>query len=463
MIEIAVRLASLAVCVGLVSPTVGAAQSQAVVVSGVTVIDGTGAAPQVGMTVVISAGRVAALHHGREDVPGARQIDGHGKFLIPGLWDMHVHLAKAGVDALPVLVANGVTGVRDMGGDPALVGAWRSEIDRGERLGPRITWAGPLLESPARFERMQRRGTVEPVQSFRLAVPNATSARVAVDSLVSLGVDFIKVRTVESAETYRGIVAAAARHNLPVVGHSMGFPLETLMEAGQRSIEHVLQPTLQKRSRSQRAQLISDMTARRIAVVPTAVNYHSSFALSHRELAAIVRDSPGTQDPRRRFVRGYLLEDWSEQLRERPRGVRGWLYDRLVRRGYRDALRDYREMHRAGVLILPGTDLAVLGIYPGFSLHDELRHFVNDIGMTPLDALLSATSQAAEFLGLDDTLGTITVGKVADLVLLDADPLADIANVSRIRGVFVNGVYLDRPALDSLLHAAAAGSAAGVF
>jgi hypothetical protein len=184
------------------------------------------------------------------------------------------------------------------------------------------------------------------------------------------------------------------------------------------------------------------------------VNYYQWRLVPPGEARRILADTLGRLDPRRRYIRGYLLEDWREQVTER-----GGVMDALLRRfflprAYRGVLRDLQEMHRAGVRILPGTDVAVALMYPGFSLHDELGYFVARIGMTPMEALVSATRFSAEFSGMLDSLGTVQVGKLADLVLLDADPLVDIRNVGRIAAVVTRGELYDRAGLSGLLAAA---------
>jgi imidazolonepropionase-like amidohydrolase len=445
-------LGSIAAMLGSTPLTVGAQQGAALAITSVTLIDGTGAAPRADMTVIVRGNRIVAVEPAATAQPPADAvvIDGRGKYLIPGLWDMHVHLAKAGPGSLPLLVANGVTSVRDMGGDAALLRGWRDDIEAGRRLGPRMKWGGPMLESPERIARMRKRGTHEPVDRFRAGVADPASAERVVDSIARLGVDFIKLRTVASDETYRAIAAAAARHRLPLVGHATDVPFEEVLRAGQKSVEHTVYPSLQGRTPRDRAKLIAEMARRGIALVPTAVSYYESIDLSNARVRRIMNDSLGAIDPRRRYVDGYLLEDWKEQLDERPGGLRASIQGAVVGQIHKSAVQDAKEMRRAGVRIMPGSDLAVIGIYPGSSLHDELRLFVQKLGMSPMEAIVSATRQPAEFFGMEDSLGTIAPDRIADLVLLDADPLVDITNTRKIDTVILRGRLLGRAELDKL-------------
>jgi imidazolonepropionase-like amidohydrolase len=448
------RIVFAAVIVAIVGafPSRADAQGGTIAITSVTVIDGTGSAARSDMTVIVRGGRIIAVDPAAtaQAPADAVVIDGRGKFLIPGLWDMHVHLAKAGAGSLALLVANGVTSVRDMGGDAALLRTWRDDIEAGRRLGPRMKWAGPMLESPERIARMRKGGTHEPIDRFRAAVADPASAERVVDSIARLGVDFIKLRTVASDETYRAIAAAAARHGLSLVGHASDVPFEEVLKAGQKSVEHTVYPSLQQRSPKDRAKLIAAMARRNIALVPTAVSYYESIDLPASRMRRMMDDSLGVTDPRRRYIDGYLLQDWREQLDERPGGLRASIQGAVVGQIHKAAVQDAKEMRRAGVRVLPGSDLAVIGIYPGSSLHDELRLFVQKLGMTPMEALVSATRQPAEFFGMQDSLGTIEANRIADLVLLDADPLADIRNVRRIDAVILRGRLLDRPALEKL-------------
>ena len=425
-------------------------------ITGVTVIDGTGGAASPHMTVLISGGKIIAVDSMSQAIVPAQAhvIDGRGKFLIPGLWDMHVHLTKTGARSLGLFIANGVTSVRDMGGDFAVVQSWRTDIAAGVRVGPRIRTAGPILESTERVRRMKARGTVEPVDRFRAPIADTIDVRRVVDSVARLGTDFIKVRTAASPETYEAIATAARRTGLTLAAHGDIVPPEAMLRAGQRSVEHAIYPTLRKRDAGVRARLIRELAAAQVTIVPTMVNYYQWLLVSPAEARRIVDDSLGGIDPRRRYIAGYLLEDWREQIAERG-GVKDALIRRLyLPRAYSGVLRDLKEMHRGGVRILPGTDVAVALMYPGFSLRDELGYFVDKIGMTPAAALVSATRFAAEFSGMSDSLGTVHVGKLADLVLLDADPLLDIRNVGRIHAVIARGALFDRAGLSGLLAAA---------
>jgi len=412
----------------------------------VTVIDGTGAAPHAGLTVLVEGDRITRVGpSGEVRVPASATIvDGAGRTLIPGLWDVHVHLSKLRASALPLFVANGVTGVRDTGGEWPELARWRRQIEAGERIGPRFLTAGPYLEAPSNVLRVLLEDTVEPEQRTRIGVGSPAEAHRVVDSIAAMGVDFVKIRTIESVETYRAIAAAAERNGLDLAGHAFGMPPEAVLEARQESIEHFL-PIPEGWDRERRMALFRDFARAGTAIVPTLTSGFGSLLVPGEELAALVDDSLGRVAPRRRYLSAYLVADWREQLEERtPRALEFW------RGFYPTALLTVREMREAGMPVLPGSDAAVIGVFPGSSLHTELELFVDSLGMTPMEAITSATGEAAAFLGIDDSVGTIAPGILADLVLLDADPLADIANTRAIAGVVLDGRWLDRAALDGL-------------
>lgn len=417
-------------------PTRSAAD--AIVFTHVTVIDGRSATPRSDRTVVVSGSRIVAEGAAAATpVPaGARTIDGRGKYLIPGLWDMHVHTVTPGGDELLVLyIANGVTGVRDMAGDWPTLTAWRREIASGARIGPRIVASGPYLE-----------GGDVPIPHLLVRTP--ADAQPAVDSLIRLGVDFIKVHSQLTRETYFAIARAARARGVPFAGHVPRSVLpEEASDSGQRSIEHLLtipnqctpadsvalaprfrvQSVLGRCSSADLAPLFARFVRNDTWMVPTMVAAVEIAGWPKREL-------PG--DSFARFLPD-TLRRYVAQIFPMPDSVppdadvvgRALLEKRVAIVG---------AMHRAGVRIMAGTDAPLRNSPPGFGLHEELAWLVR-AGLSPFDALRAATLEPARFLKLEDSLGIIATGKLADLVLLDANPLADIGNTRRISAVVANG------------------------
>ena len=425
--------------------------SGALAIQDVTVIPMTGAPPIERATVLIRNDRIAAIGPSSDvDVPdGATIIDGTGRFLIPGLIEMHAHVSKLRASSLGLFVANGVTTLRDMGGEHAELLRWRNEIGQGQRVGPRMLIAGPYLESADNIARMRRdppEARVEPFERTRIGVGSPEDATRIVDSLAALELDFLKIRTVQDLATYRAINEAAGRHGLKVVGHVLGLTPERVLEAGQDGVEHFFYPVLDDYTREQRMALWRQFSERGIAVVPTLVTFTRSAFPPTDSLRAIVEDSLGAIEAERRYLSRFLVLDWREQVLEADDETR------VVLRGlYPSVVRNLREMHEAGVPVLAGSDVAVLNIFPGSSLHEELELFVSELGMSPHDALAAATVRSAEFLGIQDSVGTIEVGNVADLALLGANPLEDISSLARVEAVVLRGRLLDRAALDRVL------------
>ena len=435
-----------------------AAQSagQPWVITDVTVIDPRSGRITQHSNVVVNGAKITSIQPASVPVPrGAHRIDGQGKFLIPGLWDAHVHLTKAGPLSLPLFVANGVTGVRDMGSDLREVTGWRSEIERGERVGPRILTAGPILESTANIARMKQEGTVEPVDRIRMGVASAEEGRAVVTRLAGLGVDEIKMRTTPDEATFVAVAVEAKRRHLPFAAHPVGTP-RSMISAGLKSVEHFLAfPPLDALTRTERRALFDKMVEARMSYSNTMVNLDPLF-LPYEEAKRRVEDSTGVVDPRRKYVCGYLIDDWREQVEEGKSAP----YE-AFRKQLPNLYRDFREMREAGVQFLAGSDVGVLLMYPGFSLHDELQKLVDIVGFRPMAALRVATSGPAAYFGRESEFGSLEPGQTADLVMLDANPLVDIQNTQRIAGVMANGVWLNRSALDRLLREIARDAQAG--
>jgi predicted amidohydrolase YtcJ len=424
--------------------------AQTMAITDVTVINPGTQAVLPHRTVVIERGRIRSIQAGAvKRLGNTRLISGSHKFLIPGLWDAHVHLTKAGPLSLPLFVANGVTGVRDMGSDFSEVAKWRSDIEVGRLVGPRIKTAGQMIESRANVERMKREGTVEPVDRLRIGVANAEEARAAVRRLARQGVDHIKMRTTPDADTFRAVAAEATEQKLPFAAHPLAAP-EELMRVGLRSVEHFLAFPPVDGAPAERRALFQKMAQSRLFMSDTGVNLDALIALPYDEVKQRIEDVDGKLDPRRPYVCGYLIADWREQAEELKDPETAKAYQSL-REQLPDYYRNIREMREAGVKFLAGTDTAVVLMYPGFSLHDELQKMVRDFGFTQMEVLRIATSNVSEFYGAEQRFGAIEVGQAADLLLLDADPLVDIQNTTKIRGVMAQGRWFDRTALDNLL------------
>lgn len=423
------------------------AQDSVTAFTHVTVIDGRRPAPWTDRTVVIRGNRIADEGPAASvRVPAdARVIDGRGKFLMPGLWDMHVHtVMPGGRDVLPLYVANGVTGVRDMAGDWATLTRWRREIAAGTLTGPRIVASGPYLE-----------GGDQPIP--HLLVRSPADAAPAVDSLVRLGVDFIKVHGQLTRESYFAIARAARERRIPFAGHvSRVVGAADASDSGQASIEHLLaipnpcsaaevvalaprftsQAALGRCDTTDQAPLYDRLRRNGTWVVPTLVAQVEVSRWPRRELPgdSVARYLP---DSLKRYVAGIFPMPDSVPADADATGAK--LFDKRV--AVTGAL------FRAGVGVLAGTDAPLRNSPPGFGLHEELLYLTR-AGLTPFEALRAATYEPARFLGLLDSLGTIETGKVADVVLLSANPLADIRNASRTLVVVANGrrftVHRDR-------------------
>jgi imidazolonepropionase-like amidohydrolase len=447
--------------------SVAHAASAPIAITGVNVIDVTGGTVAANSTVVITRDRIvdvgksADVHIPRD----AQVVDGSGKFLIPGLWDMHVHMVfgdwfpQSREITLPLFVANGITGVRDMGGELDILQQWRKEITQGKLLGPRIVTSGPMLDGP------------KPRFPSSVAVASPEDGRRAVDDLKRRGADFIKLQSLMSRESYFAIAGEAKKRGMVFAGHVPdAIRAMEASNAGQKSIEHLtgvfegcsnvedelltgpkgLKRFLETFDDAKCAALIAVFAKNRTWQAPTLVWERGGNLLDQRDLQ---QDSRARYVPAswkngtwRRFTEDILKDQANEALKTRQRFVA-------------KELEVVRAMYRAGIPFLAGTDTAAgVYVFPGFSLHEELQLFVQ-AGFTPLGALQCATRNPAEYLGKLDEMGTVEKGKVADLVLLDANPLDDIANTQRIAGVIAAGRYLSRAGLDQLLRSVEAAAA----
>jgi imidazolonepropionase-like amidohydrolase len=442
----------------------------------VTVIDATGAPPRPDMTVVVVGHRISAIDPSSSaSIPfRAQTIDATGNFLIPGLVDSHLHLTGAGEPNgsrqyfLPLLLANGITTVRDMGGYLESLVPLRREIRSGKRLGPQIFFAGPYLDGdPPSFQPS-------------LVVTNAPQVVTDIQTLVQKGVDFIKVQSTLSRDAYFAIAETCRREHITFVGHVPDrVTAAEASDAGQKSIEHLtgvlracstdepalireqLRPTPKNESPrdAHTRELAGERELLAMYSPRNADALIAKFSANHTwqvpTLILLRNDvfSPADADllseALLRFVPRGIAQEWPKARQENDQfatpqefALRADLLARFMQLVGR--------MQSAGVRILAGTDTAAPYLVPGFALHQELVLLVQS-GLTPMQALQGATQGPAELLGKLPTQGTVEPGKFADLLLLDANPLDDIRNTQKIRAVVLRGKLLDRAALDALL------------
>ncbi len=440
---------------------IGLAQSPSVlIIHDVTVIDATGAPAQPHRTVVVQDGKIADVRSVADGIggkPSAVQIDGRGKFLIPGLWDMHVHMVFGdwfphGKEiALPLFIANGITGVREMGGELDVLQQWRKEIAVGTLIGPRIVMAGPMLDGP------------EPRFPSSVAIKTPEDGRRAVDDLKRRGVDFIKLQSLIPREAVFAIADEAHKQGITFVGHVPdAMRASEASNAGQKSFEHLIgifegsSPLEDEFIKGPKTvgKFLSTYDPERAAKLFALLAKNQTWqcpTLVWERGGNLIEETDFAHDTRAKYVpaswKDVTWKRFTDQVEHEFNTDDLGTRKRFVAK----ELEVVKAMHDAGIPFLAGTDTASgVYVFPGFSLHEELQRFVA-AGFTPMEALQTATLNPAKFLGMDDRLGTIEKGKAADLVLLDANPLDDIRNTQKIAAVVANGRYFSRADLDKML------------
>ncbi len=466
----------------LVSPQASSTKQRALALTHVTVINGTGVPAQPDVTIVIRGDRIVGMgKSGKIRVPAGTQIvNATGKFLIPGLWDMNAFFYEK--DYLPLFIANGVTGLRVMLGY-AEQHEWRKEIEAGHLLGPRMVIATRWLEGPKQIE------------PYFIPVGNEAEARQAVINAQKFGADFVEVGGAETLprEAFFALADEAKKRDIPFEGHvPVSVSVEEASNAGQRSIDplpeifevdvgtlaacssreadllkswqeaqasfnasrHEADPLWTIPGSRARMQLALDTYDQKKAEALFALLNANHTWLSPTLIAernSVFFDDPSIDGDSRLKYMSVGERNWSSEAKDRLSKTRSPEDNAVWKRVYQKYLEIVGAMRRAGVEFLAGTTTEEpMFTVPGFSLHDELALLVQ-AGLTPLEALQAATLNPARFLGRERDFGTVAPGKIADLVLLDANPLQGISNTRKIAAVVYRGELYPRASLDAML------------
>ena len=428
--------------------------SEVQAITHVTVIDpGSGGTEHRDWTLILRGKTIVFCgKSGDAHIPsGATIHEETGRYVIPGLWDSHVHLSQAGPGAFPLFIENGVTGVRDMGSVLTEVRMWQAEKRAGALI-PRIITPGPKLDVVPPERKQQ---AIRLPDNVILTTP--AEAKAEVDLLKKEGVGFIKVHEGMTPEMYAAVVQESKAVGLPFAGHLPVAGVVAAAEAGQRTIEHGVSYG------SVGMLMCSAATWHRIETDPAAradKGFCAPLSMQPLMFPAMIRAhvwfTPTLVSGRGHLVGTAELPDWkslSGSSEVYPALLKHW-HDPLFASKSLPTPFEQQLIHefgdlaaaasKAGVHLLAGSDLGDPYVIPGYALHDELELMVK-AGVPALIALQSATSEPAEAFGLSDQVGSVTAGHTADLVVLDADPLADIANTRKIHAVLLEGRWISVP------------------
>jgi len=408
------------------------------------------------VTVLLADGSIVAIDK-NVSVGPAKVVDGKGKFLIPGLWDMHVHCCNSGDHFFPLFLANGVTGIRDMGGPLEDLKTCRSNVESGIILGPRMVFSGPIVDGP------------KPVwKDISIAVITPEEGRKAVETVQRSGADFVKVYSLLPRDAYFAIAIEAKKRHIVFAGHVPDLVTASeASDAGQKSFEHLLsvlrgcsakesdlrgKPVPAKTKLQVIHEVIDSYDARKANDLMAQFGRNGTWqcpTLTVLHSLAHLDDLAFRNDFRIVYLPPDIAASWNptNDFRFKAFTPDDW---KAMRLAFAVDCKLVGMMSKSGVGLLAGTDTPNPYCFPGFGIHNELALLVQ-CGLTPLQALQTATINPAHYFGWEKTMGTVEVGKVADLVLLDANPLDNIHNAEKIEAVFVRGRYLGRPELDQML------------
>lgn len=461
----------LAAAMGLLVSCIESPEPMDLAIDNVTLVDAVNATRE-GKTVLVNDGVIVEILDSGTDFLATETIDATGKYLIPGLWDFHVHFTYDSrfTDAMAGLfLYHGVTNVRDTGGLLEDLLPVVEKVRAPEAIAPAIWFAGPLLDG----------GDVvyDGINLPGLGVANATpeEARANIASIHEAGASFLKIYEMVTPEVFEAIVDEAGQRGLPIDGHvplsmrarEVAYKVQSLEHLRNYELDCVRDPETLRATR--RAELKNDagepgsaLRARlhRLQRIPAILNEDDTECLASTEALKSTISVPTLRLNSMRLNVPLLRDDFDTALALTPQSVQAdwgnaktqlFSTDRAIDTTFDEwSMRRTGELHRAGAPIAAGTDTPIGWSIPGYSLHTELEQFVM-VGMTPREALYTATLRPAEFFGLDSEMGELRAGFIADAVLLDANPLEHIENTRRVRGVLHRGTFLDRSDLNELI------------
>lgn len=417
-------------------------------------------------------------HQEQFNFTGTTIIDGSGKYLLPGLWDAHVHFAyipELAPAMFKLFLVNGVTSVRDTGGKIDLVKLWKDKALKDPQNSPRVKIAGPLLDGiPVVYD-----GSTRTRPPLGTGAKNPEEGIALVEKYHAEGVDLIKAYEMLSPETFVAIASAAKKKGLKVTGHvPLSMDVISASNAGLNSMEHLrnVEMSIAKDANEllqKRTEMLVEGKNDQGGILRSRLhNAQRMHAIQNQdpkkreEVLSVLAKNDTWQIPTLTIATArsnavYARPEWRENYKYVPDSIGDkWMESSLkyAENEIPQDSKDYtswaqemvKHMADAEVGIMAGTDCPIFFLTPGFSLHEELRLLVSS-GLTPMQVIEAATLRPAEYFNLEKKLGTIENGMLADLLLLDANPLLDISNTEKINAVFKNGKLFDRNALNKML------------
>ncbi len=438
------------------------------VIYNVNIVDVTNGTILPGRDIEIVGNRISRIfvHQFDSNYKSSKKVNGKDKYIIPGLWDMHAHPDDPEVwrmdpktekkDLLmPLFVVNGVTGIRDMAGDINLVKRWRRMVKNDSLIAPKIVAGGPLLDGP------------NPMWDGSVGIASPDQVRQVVDSLIVEGVDFLKVYSLLPRATYLELSNYANEIDFPFVGHvPFTVPPSEAAVTGMKSQEHLLEiikecslefdneiltKIRKEENNANRYALANDFRLKNFneKIADSLYTLFVEHDIWHTPTLSMWYKNAWYEEELSKdqelieYLPKYLQEYWTPAHNDHLKNRDNPSFIKIKKALYKKYLDIVDKMNEKGVELLAGTDMGANPLcFPGDGLHNELSALV-DAGLSPLNSLQTATINPAQFLEIEKDYGTINEGKMADMVLLDANPLDDISNTRKINMVIQNGKIYD--------------------